>query len=219
MKISLEWLGEFVTWVEKDPQAIADRLTLSTAEVEEVADQGELMKHCCVGKIVALGKHPNADKLSLVTVKTDRGDVKVVCGGSNLRDGMLVAFAHVGATVKHGDEKMTLATVKIRGEESNGMICAAEELGLELSEPLTALGQVKQRGGKLVTAFAVELDLDPRSIRSNSFEMEWPPRSGKRQVFPEVDRAEWFTLEEAREKINAGQRPLLDRLAQLAGGE
>ena len=95
----------------------------------------------------------------------------------------------------------------------------AEELGLELSEPLTALGQVKQRGGKLVTAFAVELDLDPRSIRSNSFEMEWPPRSGKRQVFPEVDRAEWFTLEEARERINAGQRPLLDRLAQLAGGE
>ena len=95
----------------------------------------------------------------------------------------------------------------------------AEELGLELSEPLTALGQVKQRGGKLVTAFAVELDLDPRSVRSNSFEMEWPPRSGKRQVFPEVDRAEWFTLEEARERINAGQRPLLDRLAQLAGGE
>ena len=95
----------------------------------------------------------------------------------------------------------------------------AEELGLELSEPLTALGQVKQRGGKLVTAFAVELDLDPRSIRSNSFEMEWPPRSGKRQVFPEVDRAEWFTLEEAREKINAGQCPLLDRLEQMAGGE
>ncbi|MBR0701917.1 NUDIX domain-containing protein [Bradyrhizobium diazoefficiens] len=95
----------------------------------------------------------------------------------------------------------------------------AEELGLELSEPLTALGQVKQRGGKLVTAFAVELDLDPRSVRSNSFEMEWPPRSGKRQLFPEVDRAEWFTLEEARERINAGQRPLLDRLAQLAGGE
>jgi predicted NUDIX family NTP pyrophosphohydrolase len=95
----------------------------------------------------------------------------------------------------------------------------AEELGLDLSGPLTALGQVKQRGGKLVTAFAVELDLDVGSVRSNSFEMEWPPRSGKRQVFPEVDRAEWFTLEAAREKINAGQRPLLDRLAQLAGGE
>ena len=94
----------------------------------------------------------------------------------------------------------------------------AEELGRELSAPLIALGQVKQRGGKLVTAFAAELDLDVRSIRSNTFEMEWPPRSGKRQTFPEVDRAEWFTLEEAREKINAGQRPLLDRLARLAGG-
>lgn len=95
----------------------------------------------------------------------------------------------------------------------------AEELGLEVPGPLTALGQVKQRGGKLVTAFAAELDLDARSVRSNTFEIEWPPRSGKRQTFPEIDRAEWFTLEEARTRINAGQRPLLDRLAQLAGGE
>ncbi|UPK29219.1 NUDIX domain-containing protein [Bradyrhizobium sp. 195] len=95
----------------------------------------------------------------------------------------------------------------------------AEELGLEMSVPLTALGQVKQRGGKLVTAFAAELDPDVRSVRSNNFEMEWPPRSGKRQTFPEVDRAEWFALEEARTRINAGQRPLLDRLEQLAGGE
>lgn len=95
----------------------------------------------------------------------------------------------------------------------------AEELGRELSEPLTALGQVKQRGGKLVNAFAAQLDLDTGSFRSNTFEMEWPPRSGKRQTFPEIDRAEWFTLEAAREKINAAQRPLLDRLAQLAGDE
>lgn len=95
----------------------------------------------------------------------------------------------------------------------------AEELGLELSLPLIALGQVRQRGGKLVTAFAAELDIDVRSIRSNTFEMEWPPRGGKRQAFPEVDRAEWFTLEAAREKINAGQRPLLDRLEQLTDRE
>lgn len=95
----------------------------------------------------------------------------------------------------------------------------AEELGLELTVPLTALGQVKQRGGKLVTAFAAELDIDTSSIRSNNFEMEWPPRSGKRQTFPEVDRAEWFALEKAHTRINAGQRPLLDRLSQLAGAE
>ncbi|MDF0492108.1 NUDIX domain-containing protein [Bradyrhizobium yuanmingense] len=93
----------------------------------------------------------------------------------------------------------------------------AEELGQQLSMPLTPLGQVRQRGGKLVTAFAAELDLDVRSIRSNTFEMEWPPRSGKRQAFPEVDRAEWFTLDAAQEKINAGQRPLLDRLTLLIG--
>ncbi|MGL9619901.1 NUDIX domain-containing protein [Bradyrhizobium sp. U531] len=95
----------------------------------------------------------------------------------------------------------------------------AEELGLELSGPLTTLGEVRQRGGKLVTAFAAEFDLDIGNISSNTFEMEWPPRSGKRQSFPEVDRAEWFSLDKASEKINPGQRPLLDRVARLAGGE
>ncbi|WP_439373976.1 NUDIX domain-containing protein [Bradyrhizobium sp. DASA03120] len=94
----------------------------------------------------------------------------------------------------------------------------AEELGLAVTMPLIALGQIRQRGGKIVTAFAAELDIDVGSIRSNTFEIEWPPGSGKRQMFPEVDRAEWFTVEEANQKINAGQRPLLDRLAQVAGG-
>lgn len=93
----------------------------------------------------------------------------------------------------------------------------AEELGLEVAEPLTALGQVKQRGGKIVTAFAVELDVDTRNVHSNTFEIEWPPRSGKRQAFPEIDRAAFFTLDEAKRKINEGQRPLLERLAQLVG--
>ena len=88
----------------------------------------------------------------------------------------------------------------------------AEELGVDVSVPLIALGEVKQRGGKIVTAFAAELDVEAAEIRSNSFEIEWPPRSGKRQRFPEVDRAEWFTLEEAYAKINEGQRPLLARL-------
>jgi predicted NUDIX family NTP pyrophosphohydrolase len=91
----------------------------------------------------------------------------------------------------------------------------SEELGVELSAPLIELGDIKQRGGKTVTAFAAEFDLDPRTIRSNTFELEWPPQSGKRQSFPEVDRAEWFALDEAREKINPGQRPLLDRLETM----
>ncbi|GGI21282.1 NUDIX domain-containing protein [Bradyrhizobium guangdongense] len=90
-----------------------------------------------------------------------------------------------------------------------------EELGLEVLGPLILLGEVKQRGGKIVTAFAAELDVEVAGIRSNTFEIEWPPRSGHRQRFPEVDRAEWFALAQAYEKINQGQRPLLDLVAQL----
>lgn len=131
MKISLEWLSEFITWIEKDPNAIADRLTLSSAEVEEVEVQGRYLHHCCVGKIVKLQSHPNADRLRIVDVETDQGIRTVVCGGTNLREQMHVAFAHPGAQVRwQGGEEMTLARVKIRGVESNGMICAAEELDL-----------------------------------------------------------------------------------------
>jgi predicted NUDIX family NTP pyrophosphohydrolase len=91
----------------------------------------------------------------------------------------------------------------------------AEELGVEITGPLRLLGDIKQRGGKTVTAFAAEFDLDTRAIRCNSFELEWPPHSGKRQTFPEVDRAEWFALVDARQRVNEGQRPLLDRLEAL----
>lgn len=130
MKLSLEWLGSMIDWKEHDTAVIADRLTLSVAEVEELEVQGKLLKHCCVGKILKLAKHPGADRLSLVDVETDKGTKRVVCGGTNLREGMLIAFAHIGATVRHGEELVTLAAVKIRGEASEGMICAAIELDL-----------------------------------------------------------------------------------------
>ena len=90
-----------------------------------------------------------------------------------------------------------------------------EEIGVEIQGGLRALGEIRQRGGKTVTAFAVETDVDTQDIRSNSFEIEWPPRSGHRQTFPEVDRAEWFDLASARQKINAAQRTLLDRLEAM----
>jgi predicted NUDIX family NTP pyrophosphohydrolase len=90
-----------------------------------------------------------------------------------------------------------------------------EETGVALTAPLEPLGEVRQRGSKRVTAFAVEGDIDARSIKSNSFEIEWPPRSGKMQAFPEIDRAEWFALPVAHGKILESQRPLLDRLAAL----
>jgi predicted NUDIX family NTP pyrophosphohydrolase len=81
---------------------------------------------------------------------------------------------------------------------------------------LIPLGDVRQAGGKVVTAWALKGEIDPETIVSNTFEMIWPPKSGKRQSFPEIDRAGWFTLAEAREKILDGQRPFLERLAAAA---
>jgi predicted NUDIX family NTP pyrophosphohydrolase len=92
----------------------------------------------------------------------------------------------------------------------------AEELGVVLSGKLQPLGEIRQAGGKRVVAFAVAGDLDVDTIRSNDFELEWPPHSGRMQKFPEVDRAAWFPLPLAREKIIAGQRPLLDLLRKPA---
>lgn len=90
-----------------------------------------------------------------------------------------------------------------------------EETGVALSGLLDPLGEIRQRGGKLVIAFAVEGDVDVLTIRSNTFEMEWPPKSGRMRSFPEIDRAEWFDLPAARAKILEGQRPLLDGLARF----
>ncbi len=91
----------------------------------------------------------------------------------------------------------------------------AEETGCALPlETLVSLGEVKQKGGKLVRAFAAEGDFDPATLVSNTFELEWPPRSGRQIVVPEVDRAQWFSLEEAAEKIFESQRPFLERLVQ-----
>lgn len=88
-----------------------------------------------------------------------------------------------------------------------------EETGTDLGDPPTrALGEVRLRSGKRVVAFAVAGDLDADAIVSNAFEMVWPPRSGRRQSFPEVDRAAWFTVEEAKERLNPAQAAFLDRL-------
>jgi predicted NUDIX family NTP pyrophosphohydrolase len=79
------------------------------------------------------------------------------------------------------------------------------------------LGKLVQPGGKTVTAFAVEGDLDPAMLKSNMFELEWPPRSKQRKSFPEVDRAGWFAPTAARQKILPGQRELIGRLLELLG--
>ncbi|HET7590156.1 MAG TPA: NUDIX domain-containing protein [Solirubrobacterales bacterium] len=103
------------------------------------------------------------------------------------------------------------------GEEPRA--CAIRELEEELGpapelDPgqLIGLGSIKQRAGKTVEAWAAEADFDPSTLASNSFAMEWPPRSGRQQEFPEVDRAEWFGPDAAREKILPAQAEFLDRL-------
>ena len=94
----------------------------------------------------------------------------------------------------------------------------AEETGTVLPDgALDDLGAVKLKSGKQIVAWAVDGDLDAEAIVSNTFEMEWPPRSGRSQAFPEVDRAGWFRLDEAREKLNPAQAPFLDRLRDLLG--
>ncbi|MFZ1997698.1 MAG: NUDIX domain-containing protein [Solirubrobacteraceae bacterium] len=109
-----------------------------------------------------------------------------------------------------------------KGECEDGedpLATARREFGEELGTPAPQgepleLGEVRQKAGKTVLAWAIAGDLDPEQITSNTFTMEWPPRSGRSQEFPEVDRAGWFGLAEARERINPAQVVLLDRLSE-----
>ncbi|QTH23728.1 NUDIX domain-containing protein [Rhizorhabdus wittichii] len=92
---------------------------------------------------------------------------------------------------------------------------AGEELGVAIAGDAAPLGEIRQAGGKIVEAFAIEADIDPAAVHSNSFEMEWPPRSGRMQSFPEVDAARWFGIDDARGMMLASQRELLDRLSDV----
>jgi predicted NUDIX family NTP pyrophosphohydrolase len=145
----------------------------------------------------------------IIAYRTRHGNLEVLLvhpGGPFWRKKDLGAWSIPKGEVSAGEDAEAVARREF-----------AEELGVEIAATLRALGEVRQRGGKRVQAFAAEFDIDAGSIRSNTFEIEWPPRSGRLQSFPEVDRAEWFSLEKARERINEGQRPLLDRLERVIG--
>jgi predicted NUDIX family NTP pyrophosphohydrolase len=107
-------------------------------------------------------------------------------------------------------------------EGADPLAVARREFEEELGAPappgdVIDLGEIVQPSRKVITAFATEGDFDTSKLSSNLFEMEWPPKSGRKQSFPEVDRAAWFTPEEAREKILPGQRPFIDRLLERLG--
>ncbi len=164
MKISLSWLQDFIALTEPDHNKIKDLITERTAEVETLERQGEGLDKVVVGQIKEIRKHPNADSLSLTQVWDGQETAQVVCGGSNLREGMKVAFAQLGAVVRwHGEEVVEMKKAKIRGEESFGMICAAEEIGLAEMFPKKSEKEIVDLSGleaPVGTPLAQALQLD-----------------------------------------------------------
>ncbi|MDG1950702.1 MAG: phenylalanine--tRNA ligase subunit beta, partial [bacterium] len=137
MLISKQWLNEFIDLPsDVSDEALANTLTLSTVEVEEVFDQAVALDKVVVGVIDAVAQHPNADRLRVCQVNVGDRAVQIVCGGSNVAEGMKVAVSLPGSWVRwHGEgDLVEIKKTKLRGEESEGMICASGEIGLEQVE-------------------------------------------------------------------------------------
>jgi predicted NUDIX family NTP pyrophosphohydrolase len=138
-------------------------------------------------------------------------------------DGLDVLLVHPGGPFFRNKDEGAWSIPKGETSEGEDLRTRAlkefeEELGVPPPEDLVPLGSIKQKGGKTVHAWAVEGDLkDDFVLASNTFEIEWPPHSGKRQAFPEIDQAMFFSLEEAKRKINPAQQAFLDRLVHLTG--
>ena len=132
MKISVNWLKEFIPTFSPDTAELVDRLTFLGLEVEEVFEQKLPDLKVVVGKVAEVRQHPNADRLRICMVDTGEGEFRqIVCGAPNVEEGMLVPVAGLGAVLTTASgESFTIKPAKIRGEHSSGMICAADELGL-----------------------------------------------------------------------------------------
>lgn len=134
MHVSLNWLKNFVSIPSNlDPKDLARQLTLKTAEVDGVHFEAENLENIVAGQILEIKQHPNADKLKVTKVSTGKETLQIVCGGINLIEGMFVAVAKVGSKVRwHGQgDLITLEKTNLRGVDSEGMICAGSEIGIE----------------------------------------------------------------------------------------
>ncbi len=136
-------------------------------------------------------------------------------------DGLQVLLGHPGGPFWAKRDQNAWSIPKGEFVEGEEPLKAAkrefrEEMGRDAPEgAIMELGSAKQSSGKIVHAWAMEADFDPSDIQSNEFQMEWPPKSGQQQAFPEIDRAGWFTVAAARQKLVKGQLPLLEKLAEL----
>ena len=138
-----------------------------------------------------------------------------------IRDGAIeVLLAHPGGPFFAKKDEGSWSIPKGEPDDDEELLVTAqrefeEETGVSPMGPFILLKRIKQKGGKVVHAWAFEGDCDTKAIHSNTFTMEWPPRSGNQQEFPEIDRAEWFDLATARTKIKPGQEALVDELAVI----
>ena len=136
------------------------------------------------------------------------------------KDGLQVLLVHPGGPFWKNKDSGAWSVPKGEYAENEEPLAAAlrefeEETGLQLSGKFIELSPIRQKSGKTVHCWALEGDADPAQFKSNSFEMEWPPRSGKKQSFPEVDRAEWFPVPDALKKILEAKRNFLEELKSL----
>ena len=137
-------------------------------------------------------------------------------------EGVEVMLVHPGGPFWAKKDAGAWSIPKGLADEGEDLLAAArreflEEIGTSVDGAFLDLGAHKQTGGKTVVAWACEGDFDPAALKSNTFAMEWPPRSGKTAQFPEIDRAAWFALDEALEKVTKGQKPIIEALAQGLG--
>lgn len=162
MRIPLSWLNDYIA-LDESPREIADRLTFSGTEVEAIETVGSTFEHFVVAEVRSVEKHPNADKLSVCRVFDGETELQVVCGAPNVRAGGRYPLARVGATLPDGS--LTIKKSKLRGVESFGMLCAADELGLsgdhsglmELSETWAAGTPLAEVIGPPDTVFELEI--------------------------------------------------------------
>ena len=151
MKISLNWIKQYIDLKDLTTKDIVDKLTMSGLEVEDVVDENELYKNFIVAEVKSVSKHPNADKLSVCEVFDGKETLQVICGAPNVAPGQKVVFAPIGTLIPNGNFQIKKA--KIRGVESNGMICAEDELLLsEDHSGIMVLNSTLQAGKPITEA-------------------------------------------------------------------
>ncbi len=128
MKISLDWLSTFVNFIETNPEQLSERLTESSAEVDDIIEEGKVLEHVVIGKILEIANHPDSEKLHITKTQVSESEIlQIVCGAQNIVEGMIVPVATIGAVLPGN---FSIQKAKVRGVESFGMLCSAKELGM-----------------------------------------------------------------------------------------